>query len=57
MLTNVVVITNNFLRFPSSQALHIVLIPFTTAFYNIVALVGLFPALEVVEKKTYHHLR
>lgn len=39
------------------QALHIVLVPFTTAFYNIVALVGLFPALEVVEKKTYHHLR
>lgn len=40
------------------QALHIVLIPFTTAFYNIVALVGLFPALDpVVEKKTYHHLR
>lgn len=39
------------------EALHIVLIPFTTAFYNIVALVGLFPALEVVEKKTYHHLR
>jgi hypothetical protein len=39
------------------QALHIVLIPFTTAFYNVVALLGLFPVLEVVEKKPYHHLR
>lgn len=33
------------------------LVPFTTAFYNIVALMGLFPPLEVVEKKLPHHLR
>ena len=35
------------------------LIPFTTAFYNMVALVGLYPALDPVETKkaTYHHLR
>jgi hypothetical protein len=35
-----------------------VLIPFTTAFYNLVALTGLFPPLEHTDKKTtYHHLR
>eukprot|EP00598_Pedospumella_elongata_P001730 CAMPEP_0184970422 /NCGR_PEP_ID=MMETSP1098-20130426/2924_1 /TAXON_ID=89044 /ORGANISM="Spumella elongata, Strain CCAP 955/1" /LENGTH=237 /DNA_ID=CAMNT_0027492365 /DNA_START=398 /DNA_END=1111 /DNA_ORIENTATION=- len=39
------------------EALHIVLIPFTTAFYNIMALLGIFPALEATEKKAYHHLR
>ena len=39
------------------QPLHIVLVPFTTAFYNIAALMGIFPALEVVEKKLPHHLR
>lgn len=53
MLTDINIVCSNF----TTQALHIVLVPFTTAFYNIVALVGLFPALEVVEKKTYHHLR
>jgi len=39
------------------EPLHIVLIPFTTAFYNLFAIVGLFPALEPVEKKLPHHLR
>ncbi len=45
------------LRQQPPQVLHIILIPFTTAFYNIFALVGLFPVLEVSEKKTFHHLR
>mmetsp|Transcript_22389 Transcript_22389/g.37446 ORF Transcript_22389/g.37446 Transcript_22389/m.37446 type:complete len:372 (-) Transcript_22389:227-1342(-) len=40
------------------EALHIVLVPFTTAFYNLCALTGLFPPLEPVERKmSYHHLR
>lgn len=39
------------------ERLHIVVVPFTTAFYNIVALIGLFPPLDPVERKTYHHLR
>lgn len=39
------------------EAAHIVLIPFTTAFYNIMALVGAFPPLEVTERKIQHHLR
>jgi len=39
------------------EALHVVAIPLTTAFYNLVALVGIFPELEVVlEKKPQHHL-
>ena len=33
------------------------MIPLTTAFYNIFALIGLFPSLEIVEKKLPHHLR
>lgn len=41
--------------FPKS--LHIILIPFTTTFYNVFALLGLFPALEETEKKLPHHLR
>jgi len=40
------------------QASHIVIIPFTVAFYNLMVLIGLFPPLEVSERKpTYHHLR
>eukprot|EP01031_Cornospumella_fuschlensis_P041263 gene41263-50360_t len=39
------------------EAVHIVVVPFTTAFYNLMALVGLFPALEVVAAKPSHHLR
>lgn len=40
------------------ERLHIVLIPFTTAFYNIVALLGIFPVLDPIpEKKQHHHLR
>jgi hypothetical protein len=43
-------------QFPES--LHIILIPFTTAFYNIVALLGIFPVLDPApEKKQHHHLR
>lgn len=39
------------------ESLHIVLIPFTTAFYNIVALLGVFPVLEQLpDKKIPHHL-
>lgn len=39
------------------EALHVVAVPLTTAFYNLVALTGLFPELEaVVEKKPQHHL-
>lgn len=39
------------------ESLHIVLIPFTTAFYNIIALLGIFPVLEPLpEKKLPHHL-
>ena len=39
------------------EALHVVAIPLTTAFYNLVALVGIFPELEVVvERKPQHHL-
>lgn len=39
------------------EAFHIVLIPFTTAFYNIMVLLTLFPPLEHHERKTHHHLR
>lgn len=39
------------------EVTHIVLIPFTTAFYNIMALLGVFPALEANERKPTHHLR
>lgn len=39
------------------EALHMVVVPLTTAFYNLVALVGIFPELEQVEKKLQHHLR
>lgn len=40
------------------EKLHIILIPFTTAFYNIVALLGVFPVLDTIpEKKHHHHLR
>jgi len=39
------------------EALKPVTIPMTTAFYNLFALVGLFPELEQVEKKPMHHLR
>eukprot|EP00981_Chlorochromonas_danica_P015304 scaffold11566_cov156-Ochromonas_danica.AAC.4 len=35
---------------------HIVLVPFTTAFYNIMVLLGLFPPLEA-ERRSAHHLR
>ena len=41
------------------QALHLVVIPMTTAFYNIFAMVGIFPELEqqVERFKIQHHLR
>ncbi|KAJ1417585.1 hypothetical protein B484DRAFT_453929 [Ochromonadaceae sp. CCMP2298] len=40
------------------EALHLILVPFTTAFYNLSALLGVFPPLDPVEKKSaYHHLR
>lgn len=41
------------------EKLHIVVTPFTTAFYNIVALMGLFPPLDPVERRPLkqHHLR
>lgn len=42
------------------EPLHPVAIPLTTAFYNIFALVGLFPDLETVseaDKRQRHHLR
>eukprot|EP01038_Epipyxis_sp_PR26KG_P008058 gene8058-10916_t len=41
------------------EQLHIIVIPFTTAFYNIIAMIGLYPPLEVTpERKTpQHHLR
>jgi hypothetical protein len=35
-----------------------VVTPLSTAFYNIFAMMGVFPKLEVVEKpRTQHHLR
>ena len=34
-----------------------VVIPLTTAFYNLFAIAGLFPPLESGEKKSQHHLR
>jgi hypothetical protein len=39
------------------KALHIVLVPFTTAFYNIMAVMGIFPVLESTDKRPQHHLR
>lgn len=39
------------------QRLHIFFVPLTTAFYNVVALLGVFPALDSAEKRPYHHLR
>jgi hypothetical protein len=39
------------------ETIHSVLIPFTTAFYNVMVLVGVFPALESNERKFHHHLR
>jgi hypothetical protein len=40
------------------ETLHPIALPLTIAFYNIFALIGIFPELEVVEKKTtQHHLR
>lgn len=40
------------------EPVHIVLIPFTTAFYNILVLLSIFPALETMEiKRQSHHLR
>lgn len=39
------------------ETFHIVLIPFTTAFYNLMALIGIFPVLETNERKFHHHLR
>jgi hypothetical protein len=42
----------------SLQILHIVLIPFFTAFYNIAAIVGLYPKLSEPDKQRLpHHLR
>jgi len=39
------------------QALQVIMVPLTTAFYNLVALTGLFPTLVVEEKKgPRHHL-
>ena len=38
-------------------ALHVVIVPFSTAFYNLVALVGIFPELVAEERKgPKHHL-
>lgn len=39
------------------QRLHIVLIPLFTAFYNIAAILGLYPKLAESEKRLPHHLR
>ena len=39
------------------QRLHIVLIPLFTAFYNIAAIIGLYPKLAEAEKRLPHHLR
>jgi hypothetical protein len=41
------------------QALHLVVIPLSTAFYNIFAMSGIFPELEVQAEKSKlsHHLR
>lgn len=39
------------------EPLHIIMIPLSTAFYNLVALVGIYPQLEVTERRQYHHLR
>lgn len=41
------------------EVTHIVLVPFTTAFYNVMAVVGLFPALEPAapQPRSSHHLR
>ena len=39
------------------EALKPVTIPMSTGFYNIFAMIGLFPELEQVEKRPVHHLR
>ena len=41
------------------EALHLVVVPMTTAFYNIFAMIGLFPELEQQQErfKIQHHLR
>mmetsp|Transcript_12934 Transcript_12934/g.12558 ORF Transcript_12934/g.12558 Transcript_12934/m.12558 type:complete len:331 (-) Transcript_12934:33-1025(-) len=41
------------------EALHLIVIPMSTAFYNIFALIGIFPELEVQAEKSklQHHLR
>lgn len=40
------------------ETFHPIALPLTIAFYNIFALIGIFPELEVVEKKALqHHLR
>jgi len=39
------------------ERLHIVFIPLTTAFYNVIALLGIYPPLDTAEKRPYHHLR
>lgn len=39
------------------EALHVVAVPLTTAFYNLMAMFGIFPELEVtIERKPQHHL-
>jgi Eukaryotic integral membrane protein (DUF1751) len=39
------------------EPLHVVAVPLTTAFYNLMAMFGIFPELEVVvERKPQHHL-
>jgi hypothetical protein len=39
------------------EPLHIVLIPFTTSFHNLMALLGIFPPIEQQDRKPHHHLR
>jgi hypothetical protein len=40
------------------EPLHIVLVPFTTAFYNLMAVMNIYPPLENTDRKgSYHHLR
>ena len=39
------------------QRLHIILVPFFTAFYNIGAAIGVYPTLAEAEKRLPHHLR
>lgn len=39
------------------ESLHVVMVPLCTAFYNLTALIGVFPKIEAPDRRQTHHLR